>query len=121
MLRYYTRMFYRNPFRRGFWWGAGATGAFWLFGRHLRPLAVQGAKGLMKLDREVKGTVRQTGEGVSGIVMEAQANRLKDKIEAMNLSEHQRGLIKRDIGKLSKQLAAINEAVDPHTTEERIH
>ncbi|MDW7651336.1 MAG: hypothetical protein SCK29_05220 [Bacillota bacterium] len=117
MLSYYTRMFYRNPFRRGFWWGVGTAGAFWLFGKNLRPLAVEGAKGLIKLDRGVKGTVRQTSEGVGGIVMEAQANRLKDKVKSMNLSDQQRKLIKKDIGKLSMQLDALNEAVDPAERE----
>jgi hypothetical protein len=120
MLSNYTRLFYRNPFRRGFWWGMGTAGAFWLFGKNVRPLAVEGAKGLIKLDRGVKGTVRQTSEGVGGIVMEAQTNRLKDKVKSMNLSEDQRNLIKKDIGKLSKQLEALNEAVDP-TAKERVH
>lgn len=119
MLRYYTKMFYRNPFKRGFWWGIGTAGALWVFGKNLRPLAVQGAKGLIKLDREVKGTVRQTNEGVSGIVMEAQTNRLKDKVKSMNLSERQRKLIKRDIGKLSDQQAGVNAATEPDLATER--
>lgn len=113
MLRLYRRLFYTNPFRRGFWWGVGTLGAFWLFGKNLRPLAVEGAKGILKLERGFTGAARQTGKGVGGIMMEAQANRLKDKIKAMHLSEEQRNLIKKDLGKLSQQLAALNEAVDP--------
>jgi hypothetical protein len=121
MLHFYRRMFYAYPFRKGFWWGLGTAGAFWLFGKQLRPLAVEGAKGLIKVDRSVKGTARQTGESVSGIVMEAQTNRLKDKIKSMNLSERQRNLIKKDIGKLSMQLTALNEAVDPQAVTEKEH
>lgn len=115
MLRLYNRMLYPNPFRRGFWWGLGTAGAFWLFGKSLRPLAVEGAKGLIKLDRGVKGVVRQTGESVNGIVMDAQVNRLKDKIGSMDLSAQQRYLIRKDLGKLSKQLAVLNEALDAIT------
>jgi hypothetical protein len=79
MLSLYRKLFYTAPFRRGLWWGAGTAGVLWLFGKNLRPLAVEGAKKLIKLDQGVKDAVRQASEGVSGIVMEAQANRLKDK------------------------------------------
>lgn len=115
----HPRRFFINPINRNFWWGVGSVGLAWLFRRRLRPIAVQGAKGLVYVTEGVKNIFNTSSESVKDIVIDAQTNRMRDKMDSLDLGNKDLGFIKQEISKLSQQLNIMNKVMTEQMTKEK--
>lgn len=115
----HPKRFLINPVNRSFWWGVGTVGIAWVFGNQLRPLAVKGAKGLLFVTEGIKNVISAGSEGAKDIVVDAQTNIMRGKVESLNLSNKDLGFIKQEIGKLSKQLDIMNKVMSEQMTKEK--